>query len=81
MKTIKIGETEESLKELLQETAASHEPMQVIGDASNGIGASEEDWRAIQESLCLLSISGMPESIREGMAISIEECSTELNWP
>ena len=80
MKTINAGETEKTLQELLEETAASHEPIQIVSDASNGILVSEEDWRAIQETLYLLSIPGMRESIREGMATSIEECSEELNW-
>lgn len=80
MKTIKAGETEQTLQELLKETAASHEPIQIISDQSNGILISEEDWRAIQETLYLLSIPGVRESIREGMAAPFEDCSTELNW-
>jgi antitoxin YefM len=71
---------ERSLQELLEETATSHEPIQIVSDASNGILVSEEDWRVIQETLYLLSIPGISESIREGMATSIEECSKELNW-
>jgi antitoxin YefM len=80
MRTIHSGEAEKNLEELLEETATSHEPIQIISDASNGILISEEDWRAIQETLYLLSIPGMRESIREGMATPIEECSKELNW-
>ena len=57
-----------------------HEPIQIISDASNGILISEEDWQAMQETLYLLSISGMRESIRDGMATPIEECSKELRW-
>lgn len=80
MKTINAGETEKTLQELLEETAASHEPIQIISDASIGVLLSEEDWRAIQETLYLLAIPGMRESIREGIATPIEECSKELNW-
>jgi antitoxin YefM len=80
MKTIKAGQTEKSLQELLEETAASHEPIHILSDASNGILVSEEDWRAIQETLYLLSTPGMRESIREGMETSIEVCSKELTW-
>jgi PHD/YefM family antitoxin component YafN of YafNO toxin-antitoxin module len=80
MKTINAGEAKRALQELLVETAASHEPIQIIGDASKGILISEEDWRAIQETLYLLSIPGMRESIREGMATPVDECSPELNW-
>ena len=80
MKTINAGEAEKTLQELLEEIATSHEPIQITSDASNGILISEEDWRAMQETLYLLSIPGMRESIREGMATPIEECSKELNW-
>ena len=80
MKTINAGETEKTLEELLEETAASHEPIQIISHASNGILVSEEDWRAIQETLYLLSIPGMRESIREGMETPIEQCCKELTW-
>jgi PHD/YefM family antitoxin component YafN of YafNO toxin-antitoxin module len=80
MKTIKAGEAEKTLRELLEQTAASHEPIQIISDPTNGILVSEEDWRAMQETLYLLSIPGMRESIREGMATPIEECSGELTW-
>jgi PHD/YefM family antitoxin component YafN of YafNO toxin-antitoxin module len=80
MKTIRAGQTEKRLIELLEETAASHEPIQILSDASNGVLVSEDDWRAIQETLYLLSIPGMRESIREGMTTSVEDCSKELTW-
>jgi len=41
---------------------------------------SEEDWNAIQETLFLLSVPGMRESIREGMDTPVEECDKELEW-
>lgn len=41
---------------------------------------SEDDWRSIQETLYLTNIPGMRESIREGLATPIEECSREIDW-
>ncbi len=35
---------------------------------------SQEDWEAIQETLYLMSIPGMKESIIEGANTPIEEC-------
>ncbi len=35
---------------------------------------------SIQETLYLLSIPKMRESIIEGMQTPIEECSEEINW-
>lgn len=80
MKTINARDTGKTLQELLEETASSSEPIQIVGDASSGVLVSEEDWRAIQETLYLLSVPGMRESIREGLGTPIEECSKELNW-
>ena len=45
-----------------------------------GLLVAESDWNAIQETLHLLSIPGMRESIKEGMAIRVEDCATELDW-
>ncbi len=80
MKTITADKAEKNLKHLLGDTALSHEPIQITSTSANGVLVAEEDWRAIQETLYLLSIPGMRESIREGMRTSIDECSTELNW-
>jgi len=41
---------------------------------------AETEWRSIQETLYLFSISDMRESIREGLATPIDECDTELVW-
>lgn len=80
MKMISAEEAQNILLKLLEETSISHEPIQITSESSNGVLISEEDWRSIQETLYLLSIPGMRESIREGMNTPIEECSEELTW-
>jgi prevent-host-death family protein len=80
MKTLTATKAREKLYNLLDETAESHEPVQITGKRANGILISEDDWRAIQETLFLISIPGMRESIREGMDAPIDECSEELEW-
>jgi antitoxin YefM len=80
MKNINAEKARDSLPELIEEVAASHEPIQISSDLSNGILVSEDDWRAIQETLYLLSIPGMRESIREGMAAPLDDCASELTW-
>ena len=65
---------------LLDDAAASHEPIQITGKRSNGVLVSEDDWRSIQETLYLVSIPGLRGSIREGLAAPISECDKELNW-
>ena len=41
---------------------------------------SEDDWRSIQETMYLLNIPVMRESIREGLATPVEDCKEELDW-
>ena len=42
--------------------------------------SSVEDWQAIQETLYLLSVPGMRESIKKGMAEPLAKSAKELNW-
>lgn len=68
------------LYRLMDAAAESHEPVLITGKRSKAVLVCEEDWRAIQETLFLLSVPGMRESIREGMATSIEDCDPDLDW-
>lgn len=80
MKTISATKAREKLYKLLDEAQKSGEPIQITGKRSNAVLVSEDDWRAISETLYLLSIPGMRESIREGLETPVDECDTELKW-
>ena len=80
MTTIKATEARARLYKLLDETAESHEPIQITGKRSNAVLISEEDWRSIQETLYLLSIPGMRDSIRKGLKIPVEKCREKPGW-
>lgn len=69
-----------NLYRLIDETAESHQPIIITGKRNKAVLASEEDWAAIQETLFLLSVPGMRESIREGMATPVEECDEDPGW-
>lgn len=73
-------EARSNLYRLIDETAASHQPIVITGKRNNAVLVSEEDWSAIQETLFLLSIPNMRESIREGMDAPASECDEELDW-
>lgn len=68
------------LYSLLDEVAQSHEPIQITGKRNNGVLISEDDWRAIQETLFLTSIPGMKDSIVKGMKTPVSKCSREIDW-
>jgi antitoxin YefM len=80
MTVIKASEARARLYRLIDEAASSHEPVFITGKRSNAVLVSEEDWRSIQETLYLLSIPGMRESIIDGLKTPVEKCATELDW-
>jgi antitoxin YefM len=80
MTVIKASEARARLYRLIDEAASSHEPIFITGKRSNAVLVSEEDWRSIQETLYLLSIPGMRESIIDGVKTPVEKCATELDW-
>ncbi|OPL13046.1 MAG: antitoxin [delta proteobacterium ML8_D] len=80
MPTLSATEARTKLYRLIDQTTDSHEPILITGKRGNAVLISEDDWRSIQETIYLLNIPGMRESIREGLATSLEECSEELDW-
>lgn len=80
MPTLTATEARSKLYGLIDETTASHEPIIIKGKRGNAVLISEDDWRSIQETLYLLNIPGMRESIRDGLATPIDKCTKELNW-
>jgi prevent-host-death family protein len=80
MRTLTGSQARAQLYKLLDEAASSHEPILITGKRANAVIVSEEDWRAVQETLYLLSIPGMRESIRRGLREPVERCRGELKW-
>ena len=69
-----------NLYRLIDEAAESHQPIVIMGKRNKAVLVAEEDWSAIQETLYLLSVPGMRESIHKGMETPLEECDEELVW-
>jgi antitoxin YefM len=80
MTTITATEARKRLYRLIDDLVDSHEPVQITSKRGSAILVSEDDWRAVQETLHLVSIPGMRESILEGMATPIEELEGKLDW-
>jgi prevent-host-death family protein len=80
MKSLTISKARETLYRLVDEAAETHEPVILTGKRHNAVLLSEEDWRAVQETLYLVSIPGMRESIREGLTTPPDACEEELDW-
>jgi antitoxin YefM len=80
MATVTASEARKNLFRLLDDVTESHEPIVITGKRKNAVLVSEEDWRAIQQTLHLAQIPGMSASIREGLETSHKEMSKDLEW-
>ncbi len=80
MTTITAKKAGATLYDLIKSTVELHQPITIKGKDNNAILVSENDWKAMQETLFLLSIPNMRESIQEGLNTPIDECETELDW-
>ena len=80
MTTLNVTEARANLYKLIDDTTVNHEPVVITGKRGNAVLLAEDDWNAINETLHLLSVPGMRESILEGMQESIDGAATELNW-
>ena len=80
MTTLTASNARANLYQLMDEVNLSHDPILITGKRTNAVLVSEADWSAIQETLHLMSIPGMHESIIEGMNTPLKKCSKDLDW-
>ncbi len=80
MQNLTAREARENLYRLLDQVSESHQPITISGKRNSAVLVSAEGWVSIQETLYLLAVPGMPESIKEGMDEPIDSCSKELDW-
>jgi antitoxin YefM len=80
MTVLKASAARAKLYRLIDETAQSHEPVLISGKRRNAVLLSEEDWRSVQETLYLISIPGMRESIVEGLKTPVSKCAKKIAW-
>ena len=80
MTHLTASEARANLYRLIDETAESHQPIIITGKRSSAVLVSEDDWQAIQETLYLLSVPGMRQSIKAGMAEPLSKSARKLRW-
>lgn len=80
MKAVNVTNARKDLYNLIDETIMSSEPIQIIGKRGNAILVSEDDWRAIQETLFLINIPGMKDALIEGKNTPKEELLEDIGW-
>ncbi|WP_236147182.1 type II toxin-antitoxin system Phd/YefM family antitoxin [Scytonema millei] len=77
MDAVSTSEARTNLFSLVDRVSETHKPILITGKRNNAVLISQEDWNSIQETMYLLSIPGMKESIKDGMATPVEEC---ISW-
>ena len=80
MKTIKKEVARVKPGKIIDVIAVSHEPVRVVGKNNTAVLVSRDDWSAIQETMFLLSIPGMRESIKKGIKTPIVKCLKRIKW-
>ncbi len=80
MEAIPVSRAARELHRLVVRVANQAEPVLITGPRSQAVLISGEQWRGIQESLYLLSVPGLREDIKEGMAMPIDETLHEADW-
>ena len=80
MPVLTASEARANLYRLIDQTAESHQPIHIAGKRSSAVLLSEEGWQAIQETLYLMAVPGMRESIKAGMAEPLGESAKGLDW-
>jgi len=80
MTSITVTHARANLFKLLDQTAQSHEPIQITGRRQNGVLLSEDDFRAMQETLHLLSVPGMKASLRKARKAPLKAYSKTRPW-
>ena len=80
MTTVTATEARAKLYKLIDEASINHRPVVITGKRGNAVLLAEGDWDAITETLHLLSVPGMRESIIGGMQEPLGETATELEW-
>jgi antitoxin YefM len=77
MTILSASEARKRLYNLVDEVKETHQPVQIVGKRNSAILVSEEDWRAMEETLHLTSIPRMRESIQKGLKTPIDKCDEE----
>ena len=77
MQTISITQARTNLYQTVANVNEYSQPVMITNNkGKNAVLISEDDWRAIQETIYLNSIPGLAESILEGKSEPLSECTT-----
>ena len=80
MISVTESDAREGLDRLLDKVSSSHEPVLITGEHGGVVLVGEQEWRALQETLYLISQPGVREAIVEGVGTPVDQCECEIDW-
>ena len=80
MKQVQLKDVQENFEQVLDDMLVSDEPVEILKETGSAILVSEEVWRGMTETLNLLSIPGVRETVRSGIREPIANTKTDLDW-
>ena len=80
MKQVQLKDVQKNFEQIFEDVLVSGELVEIQKETGNAILVSEQVWRGMTETLNLLSIPGMRESIRTGMREPIADTKIDLDW-
>lgn len=69
-----------NLFEIMEHVVQSHEPTYIVGEKSKAVLISEADYRAMVETLHLISVPGMKDAIIRTSKEPLETFSESIDW-
>lgn len=82
MDAINITSARKDLYNLVAGVNVSHRPVTITSKTGNAVLISDEDWKDIEETLYLLGVPGLAQSIRAAAAEPLEEGTAmeDIDW-
>ena len=80
VKQVQLKDNQENFEQIFDDVLVSGGPVKILKDNGNAILVSEEVWRGLTETLSLMAIPGMRDSIRSGMRQPLADTATGLDW-
>ena len=78
--SLTVSEAQADFDRLIDQVDQSLHAIRIVGAHCSAMLVSEAKWNSIQETLFLMSIPGMHESIKAGRAEPLELCVQHLDW-
>lgn len=78
MTAVTAKRARENIYKLIQVVNSNHTPVTITSQkGTNAVLIGEEDWKSIKETLYLMSVPGLSESIIEGGKTPVKNCVDE----